>query len=513
LLREAGVPVSEGRLATTPDEAREIAAQLGRPVVVKAQILVTKRASLGGIQFASDPEEAAQAAGRMLGAVMGGISVEKVLVEARQDVKREYFASIFVDDTHQGPVLLCSLAGGTGIEELARTQPGKVVILPIDQREGLHEFQARNVLIDIGVPSAELAGLAEILVKLYKVARKYEARSAEINPLALLADGRFLALDARVAVDDNAIYRHPELGIEVAREFSHPATNLEKTAYLVESKDYRGTFYFTQLRVDESGDGIWVGFHGAGGGGAMMAMDALSRGGLNAADFCDTSGNPPASKVYRAARIILSQPGIQGYFFAGSGVASQEQYHLARGLVKAFKEVGLSVPAVLRFGGNSEDLAVEIVNQHAHQWPGPTESYTRIAGVDACAARMKEMIGAAQPGEATTKAAAARATGAPFYRFATLTGAVVIDHGLCQDCTSKSCVAACPASLLKVYGGLPVLVADAEAVAKGKCVECLACELACDLHGKGALVLDLPLPQVKQAASANPASPVSPAKG
>ncbi|MDO9065514.1 MAG: hypothetical protein Q7U96_00320, partial [Chloroflexota bacterium] len=301
----------------------------------------------------------------------------------------------------------------------------------------------------------------------------------------------------------NAVYRHPELGIEVAREFSHPATNLEKTAYLVESKDYRGTFYFTQLRVDESDDGIWVGFHGAGGGGAMMAMDALSRGGLNAADFCDTSGNPPASKVYRAARIILSQPGIQGYFFAGSGVASQEQYHLARGLVKAFKEVGLSAPAVLRFGGNSEDLAVEIVNQHAHQWPGPTESYTGKAGVDACAARMKEMIDAHEPVAATREPVPAKAAVGPSYHFATLTGAVVIDHGRCGDCADKPCVAACPASLLKLKDGLPVLAADAEAVAKGKCVECLACELACDLHGQGALVLDLPLPQARQAAPAN----------
>ena len=191
----------------------------------------------------------------MLGAVMGGIKVEKVLVECRQEVKREYFASIFVDDTHKGPVLLCSAAGGTGIEELAREHPEQVAIFPIDPREGLYEFQARNVLIKIGVPSAELAGLAEVLVKLYKVARKVEARSAEINPVAMLADGKFLALDARVAVDDNAVFRHPELGIEVAREFSHAPTLLERTAYMVESKDYRGTFYFAEMKVDSTGRG------------------------------------------------------------------------------------------------------------------------------------------------------------------------------------------------------------------------------------------------------------------
>ncbi len=492
--------MADGEVAATADDARRIAARLAGPVVVKAQILLTKRASLGGIAFAETPDEAADAAGRMLGAVLGGIKVERVLVEARQQVAREYFASIYVDDATRGPVLLVSAAGGTGIEELAQTSPDKVRVVPIDPREGLLEFRARNVLIDLGVPGADLAPLADALVRLYRAARACEARSAEINPLVVLADGKVAALDARFAVDDNAIFRHPELGIEVAREFGHAPTDLEKVAWLVESRDYRGTFYFTELRPDalpalgagSTSDGQWVGFHGAGGGGAMMAMDALSRAGLSAADFTDTSGNPPASKVYRAARIILSQPGIRGYFFAGSGVASQEQDYLARGMAKAFRETGLAVPAVLRFGGNGEDLAVKVMQQNAGGWPGAWEAYTRKASVDFCAARLKELMAQDGHGDAVTRTPAP-ATGG--LRYATLTGSVVIDHQQCRQCDTRPCLTSCPASLLGADGdGLPVLAADRDAVAKGKCTECLSCEMACALGGQGGLALDLPLP-------------------
>lgn len=515
LLRQEGIPVCQGEVATSPEEAREIAARLRGPVVVKAQALITGRASQGGIKFAADPEEAAQWCRGMLGSLLGGFRVEKVLVEVKKEVVKEYFASVIVDDAHRGPVLIFSSAGGTGIEELAHASPGRVRIFPIDPREGLHEFQARNLLLEAGVPTQELTGLADILMKLYRLARQYEARSAELNPVALTDEGKFYALDARLAIDDNAVFRHPELGIEVAREFDHPPTPLERVAYQVEARDYRGTFYFTQLRSGAPGEGIWVGFHGAGGGGAMMAMDALIRAGLQAANFCDTSGNPPSSKVYRAARLILAQEGIQGYFYAGSGVASQEQYHLARGMVKAFREVGMSVPAVLRFGGNGEELAVQIVNEQAGGWPAPVEAYGREASVDWCAARLRELIAewrsrpAAAPalsapggdGAAPVTAGpggtapAFAAEGSGTYSFATLTGRVRIEHGRCEGCAGKPCLAACPVSILALREGKPVLGIGEEEAAKGKCIECLACELECQSRGKGGLVVELPLPQ------------------
>ena len=158
--------------------------------------------------------------------------------------------------------------------------------------------------------------------------------------------------------------RHPELEIEIAREFDHPPTALERVAYAVEQNDHRGTFYFAQLATAAPKDskGL-VGFHGAGGGGSMMSMDAIVNAGFTIANFTDTSGNPSASKVYRAARIILAQPDLVGYFGSGSGVASQEQYWSAYGLAKAFWELDLDIPAVIRLGGNTEDRAVDILHR------------------------------------------------------------------------------------------------------------------------------------------------------
>ena len=178
--------------------------------------------------------------------------------------------------------------------------------------------------------------------------------------------------------------RHPELGIEIAREFDHPPTALERIAYAVEQNDHRGTFYFAQLATAApKGSKGLVGFHGAGGGGSMMSMDAIVNAGFTIANFTDTSGNPSASKVYRAARIILAQPDLVGYFGSGSGVASQEQFWSAYGLAKAFWELDLDIPAVIRLGGNTEDRAVEILHRMSKllACAGRRLSQNRHAGV------------------------------------------------------------------------------------------------------------------------------------
>ena len=251
------------------------------------------------------------------------------------------------------------------------------------------------------------------------------------------------------------MFRHPELKIDVAREFSRPPTPLDRVAYEVERGDYRGTFYFMQLADGfERGDG-YVGFHGAGGGGSMMAMDALGRQGLRLANFTDTSGNPPASKVYRAAKIILSQPGLDGYFASGSGVASQEQTNGSRGLAKAFREERLAVPAVVRLGGNQEDRAVDLLHRYTGGLPASVEGYKKDDPADACAARLAALIAAFEPPPPSPPPPAPRAE-AP-YRFETETGSVRYDHARCLDCLSKACVGACEPDILMLDGDVPVL--------------------------------------------------------
>src|SRR5207253_7540140 len=180
--------------------------------------------------------------------------------------------------------------------------------IPCDVNRGPLDSAVEGAVDGSGLSPAHAKQLGDSMRKLFAAARSVEARSLEINPLVLTKSGEFVAADCRITIDDYAVGRHPELGIEIAREFDHPPTALEQVAYAVEQNDHRGTFYFAQLATvaPKHSKGL-VGFHGAGGGGSMMSMDAIVNVGFTIANFTDTSGNPSASKVYRAARIILAQ--------------------------------------------------------------------------------------------------------------------------------------------------------------------------------------------------------------
>jgi len=497
LLKAFKISVPEGRVASSPGEVKEIAAEIGKPVVLKAQMWTTKRASLGGIQFADTADEAFEKAEDLFRLSVKGFRVEKVLVEEKLAIQEEFYTGIIIDDTSKSPLILFSSVGGTGIEEIAKAHPDKLGKMSIDVLTGLRDYQTRNLVRKTGIHGKLQVHIANVLVGLWKIAKKYDARAAEINPLVLTEDGTIFAADCRLTIDDYAIYRHPELGIEIAREFDHPPTELEKIAYKVEKNDYRGTFYFIQLEQGfKKGEG-YIGFHGAGGGGSMMSMDAVNKQGFKIANFTDTSGNPPASKVYRAAKIILSQKGIDGYFGSGSGVASQEQFHSARGLVKAFREERLSVPAVIRLGGNEEDLAVEILTKYTKDLPAPVEGYKKDDSADYCAERLRLLVDtykeSGEPPKPFVKPTAEKP-----YTFQTLTGSVTFDYAKCQTCESKACIAACQPEILKLDGEFPVLAIAEEEAKKGKCTECLACELACEFEGNKGAFIDLPIPGLEE---------------
>ncbi|HEY89689.1 MAG TPA: succinyl-CoA synthetase subunit beta [Thermoflexia bacterium] len=496
LLKQFKFAVPQGRVAATPDEARAIAAEIGRPVMVKAQAWVTGRATLGGIRKAAMPDEAAESAAAMLGMKIKDFTVEQVLVEEQLDIAREFYAGIIVDDREQAPLVMFSSVGGTGIEEIAAQFPDKVAHTHVDIEFGLQDYQARNLVRQAGIGGKLQRDLGTLLVRLYNVARAYEARAAEINPLVQTADGRLYAADCRITVDDYAVFRHPDLGIEIAREYNRPPTALERVAYAVEANDYRGTFYFIQMAQDfEKGEG-YIGFHGAGGGGSMMSMDAVLRQGYQVATFVDTSGNPPASKVYRAAKIVLAVGPIDGYFGSGSGVASQEQFYSARGMFKAFLEEQVDVPIVIRLGGNAEDQAVEILESLNGRIPAPVEGYKKDDSPDFCAARLDALIKSANSkwqmanGNSPTLSEPQRP-----YIFKTITnGTVTLDHAICATCESKVCIEACARQILSLNNeGCPVLNITREEAARGRCVECLACEVDCLLYGADGGHIELPL--------------------
>ena len=498
VLASAGLAVPRGQVARTTAEAIAAAEELGGVVVVKAQAATTGRAAQGLVRIVADPVAAGEAAAAILATQAGGFAVTELLVEEKVAIATERYAGIILDDRRRCPVLLVSARGGSGIEETVKAHPEAVAELALDAVEDLPQHAAREVWRRVGIHGEEQRALADATVRLARVARAVEARSAEINPLVYTKDGKVVALDCRITVDDAAVFRHPELGIEVARELGHLPTKLERIAWAVEKDDYRGTFYFLQMKEDFSRGDRVVAFHGAGGGGSMMAMDALQSNGFTVANFCDTSGNPPASKVYRAARILLSQPGVDGYFGSGSGVASQEQFHSARGLVKAFLEEPLGVPAVVRLGGNGEEKAIEILTGYTKSLGVPVECYGKDTPVDACAQRLASLVESFVPLSHPGPRGRPQPARQP-YAFASPTGRITYDHAVCARCESKACVGACVPQILKLSeGGLPVLAVTLEEAKRGRCTECLACEVDCRAHGAGGGRVELDVPGLEE---------------
>ena len=498
LLKEGGILIPEGDVASSPDKVRKIAQRIGRPVVLKIQVWLTGRAALGGIQFAETPKEAEDAASKMFGMKVKNFVIDKILVEEKLKIKSEYFAGLIIDDSKKSPLLIFSSIGGTGIEEIARSHPENVSQISIDVLTGLRDYEARNLIGKTGISGKLLLQFSDVLIKFYKVARRYDARAAEMNPLVLTEDNLVYAADCHLTIDDYAAFRHPELGIEVAREFDRPPTWLEKIAYQVEEKDYRGTFYFFQMAEEVSKRDKFIGFHGAGGGGSMMSMDAVLNRGFRLANYCDTSGNPSAGKVYRASKIILSQPNIRGYFASGSGVASQEQYHSARGMVKAFHEEKLSIPGVIRLGGNFEEKAIEILGTYLKDILAKVEGYGRDDSPEFCAQRLEELVKENQSTYHEVKPVVDPSLPKNCYFFETLTGKLSIDHRKCPDCRTKGCIEACKAEILKLEDGKPVLSVSREEAKKGKCTECLACEIFCTFHEQDAIFIHLPILGLKE---------------
>ncbi len=512
ILAQNGVEIPRGRVAFSTKEVRAIAESLGGKVVVKAQIHSTSRAANGGIRFADSAEEAEKIASEMLGQQIAGNLCEAVLVDEKAEIEREFYLGFIVDTVLKRPTLLFSDSGGSGIEERAETLHKLVCSINKEPAiEDVLQFVLSSNLSRTQPVEARTQNIAEILQKLYRAAKSCEARTAEINPLALLKDGRLVALDARISVDDYAVFRHEDLNIEMARELGHTPTKLEKIAWEVEKEDFRGTFYFVEiLNIEQKesdkcsmlNDNWLIGFHGAGGGGSMASLDAAQRNGLSPACYVDTSGNPPASKVYRAAKIILSIPEIKGYFLSGSGVASQEQFGLARAVLKAFLEVHPEIPAVLRLGGNGEDYAKELVEKYAKFLPAPMEAYQKQHSADFCAARLQELILNAKPQNRQVvkeENIGQRTTGnEQFYKFKTRTGEITFNHSVFAEKSALPIVEACPVKILKMdERNLPVLAISPEEAEKGKCIECLACEFASWEHETGGVKIEFPIEDLR----------------
>ena len=395
ILREAKVPIPRGEVASTPDEAAKIAEKIGKPVAVKVQIWAGGRGKAGGIKFAENPADTQAVAQGLLGSEIKNLRVEKVLVEEKLDIDKEYYIGVIIDPTMKArcPVIMFSTEGGMDIESVPEE---KIAQMNVDVLRGFRLYDALNLAVGLKVPTKFLPGIGQAIMGLYQTFKNYNCRIAEINPLVLTKDGKLVAGDCRIAIDDSSVYRHPEFGIEVAREAPTPPTELDKIAWWIEEGDLRGTCYIAQM-VQEIKGPNYVGYHGLGGGGAILGVDALNRAGLKIANYADTSGNPTAAKVYRASKVIFSQPGIEAYFLGGFMYANQEQWHHAHGLVKALREElpkRPGFPCVLLLCGNKEKESLEILHEGTKGLPGRIEIYggDKVYETEFLANRVKALI-------------------------------------------------------------------------------------------------------------------------
>jgi len=325
--------------------------------------------------------------------------VERVLVEEKLPITNEFYSGIIINDSYKvkGPILVISSRGGTGIEEIAANHPNEVVRMNINFLKGLMTDHIEKVIAGLPVKQEIVPKLSKIVHGIYQTFERYDLRSIEANPIVMTKEGKMYAADCHAVIDDSSVFRHPELGIEYPRDIGRHPTELEKTAWRIEKEDFRGTGYFVQMSQGINPGEGYVGFHGIGGGGAMLGADALMRHGLKIANFADTSGNPTASKVYRIVKLIFSQPNIEGYVLMGAVVANQDQWHHANALVKALKEElarRAGFPVILLIAGNKEKESLEILKEGLKGTPAHVEIYGRdyVYNVDYVAERLKTLV-------------------------------------------------------------------------------------------------------------------------
>ncbi|HJN67592.1 MAG TPA: ATP-grasp domain-containing protein [Pirellulales bacterium] len=477
LLATAGIGIPRGGVARTAEEVFDIASQFGGNVAVKVQAWVTGRKALGGVALVHSAREAQEAAEKMFTLHFGNFPVEEILVEELLDIEDEFFVSLTIDDANGSPLLLLDCEGGSGIEDRAES----IARIPITAEGEISHEALQEVTGDETVSRA--------IATIVSAAKEHEARSLEVNPLVRLTDGSIVAADCRITIDDYAVYRHKDLGIDIARELDHPPTELERVAYAIEQEDHRGTFYFAQLPTEgcEESNRL-IAFHGAGGGGSMMSMDAVSNEGFTLSNFTDTSGNPSVAKVYQAARVILSQPNLKGYFGSGSGVASQEQYHSAYGLAKAFREMNMAIPAVIRLGGNSEDRAVDILQDACKDLPAPVLGFKKDDTPASCAGTFARLVEQTD----TTNDSMQRTvpdfvgTGAASH-FPIKCGTLWIDH-LAPE-IAEIVIRHSSGLLEPGSDGQPTPAEDI----RDKDSELIACEIECLRAGQAVLFVDMPV--------------------
>lgn len=338
------IPIPKGRVAVTSSEAKQIAAELGGRTVVKAQVLVGGRGKAGGIRLAKSPSEAEELATQILAMKIKGLPVRKVLIDEAANIDKEIYLGITNDRTAKKPVIMSSSAGGIDIEEVAAISPEKIIKVQIDPLLGLRDYQARDIAAGIDLPREHWRTFDSIAKGLWKAYSENDATLAEINPLVITSDNNLIAVDGKMVLDDNALFRHPDLS--EMRDL-----DVEETSE-IEARKY-GLSY---IKLDGN-----IGCMVNGAGLAMTTMDIIKHFGGEPANFLDIGGGANAEKVAAALRIILSDTNVDAILFNVFGGITRGD-EVARGILTALNEIQTDIPMITRLVGTNAEQGLQILS-------------------------------------------------------------------------------------------------------------------------------------------------------
>lgn len=347
LFSQFGIPLNSGEVARTPDAARAIAERFGKRVVVKAQVHAGGRGKAGGVKLADNPDDAYNKAAAILGMEIKGLVVDRVLVADAVEIAQEYYLGLTVNRDDNTLVLILSAAGGVDIEEVAATTPEKIVKVNIDPTAGIRDFQIRQAIYGSGVDPAYAKQISSFIRKLYNCCLAVDAELAEINPLVITKQGEVVAIDAKVNIDDNALFRRPD--IAKWREVGSDMDEYEKLAQ-------EAGLTYVHL------PGGNVGVCGNGAGLVMTTMDVVKKAGGSPNNFLDFGGSATQEGVQKGLNAILRDPDVQGIFINVFGGITRTDV-VAKGIVEAYDALPRQVPIVIRLTGTRDEIAKQILTE------------------------------------------------------------------------------------------------------------------------------------------------------
>jgi succinyl-CoA synthetase beta subunit len=370
LFARHGVPVPSGRPASTVDEAVDAADEIGYPCVVKAQVQIGGRGKAGGIKVAADRDEAREHAGAILGMDIRGLTVHEVWIEGASEIASEYYASVIFDRSAKAPLVMLSTKGGMDIEEVAETDPDAIARLHVDPLLGFQDFHGRRLAFQAGVDADVVRPVGAMLAKLYQVFVGEEATLVEVNPMIVTPAREVKALDAKVTLDDNALFRHPDNAALRDISAEDPQERMAKE---------RGLTY---IKLD--GD---IGILGNGAGLVMSTLDVVAQAGGSPANFLDAGGGSKAEAITSAVEVILSDPKVKAVLFNIFGGITRGD-EVARGLIEAFAQVRPQVPFVVRLDGTNDVEGRQLLAE------ADLPNVFTESTMDGAAARVVELAGA-----------------------------------------------------------------------------------------------------------------------